>query len=405
MTFVERPFWNFDHHGSRYAQNWEELVRELHAMDFPLAWSEANGGYWILGAWAEAKKALDDWEAFSADNDVKHERRGGKGSRIPQHSYPLMLSESDPPFHTARRRIEMPFFTPKALREYGPMIDRFMDEALKGIRAKEEADMLRDVILPITARATFHLVGYRESWSEVAYSVHLVSHTKETDPDYPIEMIQRIQAGFRTMVAERRAEPKDDIASALAQGEVLGQPLSFEEAESMMTALVFGGFDTTTASVINALIWLQDRPEIRRQLLDDPALLDNAIEEWLRVWPPAQGIGRTVMRDMEIGGRQLRAGERIFIWFAGANRDPAKFPDPETVQLDRPKASDHLAFSGGGHRCLGAPLAKIELRTMIRAVLTRMPDYRIDLDRVTRFPTYGAVAGYLEVPMRPGAIS
>jgi len=206
------------------------------------------------------------------------------------------------------------------------------------------------------------------------------------------------------MIAERRAEPTDDIASALANGEVMGSPLSIAEAESMMTALVFGGFDTTTASVINALIWLQDRHDVRQQLLADPKLLDNAIEEWLRIWPPAQGIGRTVMQDIEIGGRQLRAGERVFVWFSAANRDPAKFPDPEMVHLDRSNASDHLAFSGGGHRCLGAPLAKIELRTMIRAVLTRMPDYRIDLDKVTRFPTYAAVAGYLEVPMRPGPI-
>ena len=404
MTSLERPVWNFDHHTSVYSQNWEAMVRELHAMDFPLAWSEANGGYWVLGDWAQARKVVEDWENFSADNDVNNERRGGKGSRIPQASYPLMLSESDPPHHTARRRVELPFFTPKALREYGPMIDRFMDEALSGIRDKDEADMLLDVILPITARATFHLVGYRENWSDVAYSVHLVSHAKETDPDYPIDMIQRIQAQFRTMITERRAEPTDDIASALANGEVMGSPLSIAEAESMMTALVFGGFDTTTASVINALIWLQDRHDVRQQLLADPKLLDNAIEEWLRIWPPAQGIGRTVMQDIEIGGRQLRAGERVFVWFSAANRDPAKFPDPEMVHLDRSNASDHLAFSGGGHRCLGAPLAKIELRTMIRAVLTRMPDYRIDLDKVTRFPTYAAVAGYLEVPMRPGPI-
>jgi len=126
-----------------------------------------------------------------------------------------------------------------------------MDETLKGIRTREEAVTLRDVTLPITARAIFNLVGYRESWSDAAYSVHLVSHVKGTEPDYPFEMIQRMQAGFRTMIVERRAEPKDDIASALAQGEVLGQPLSIEEAESMMTALVFGG-DTTTAFVITS---------------------------------------------------------------------------------------------------------------------------------------------------------
>jgi len=404
MTADPRPVIDFDHHSEAYARNWEQAVRDLHALDYPLAWSEANGGYWVLGSWSGVDQVARDWETFSADNDLNGERRGGKGSRIPQDSYQLKLSESDPPFHTARRQIELPFVLPKALRGHMPMIERFVDEAIDSVQGRETADLLWDVVLPVSARTTLNLVGFGEGWADVARSVHLMSYMKPTDPDFPHDQVLAMQEGFRAMIAERRANPQPDIASALASGVVLGEPLSDADAESMMTALVFGGFDTTTTAAIDALVWLQDRPEERARLLADQDLLTNAIDEWLRMWPPAQGIARTVMRDVELGGRQLRTGERLYMWLPGANRDPAKFPDPETVQLDRKNARDQLAFSGGNHRCLGAQVAKFELRLLLQAILTRMPDYRIDLAATTRFPTYSAVAGYLDVPMAPGTV-
>ena len=400
-----KPVFDFDHYSQSYAENWAQLVRDLHALDFPLAWSNANGGYWVVGSWAEAKRVVEDWETFSADNDPHGERRGGKGSRIPQNPYPLILSESDPPLHSERRKIELPFFVPKALRGYEAMIDQYVDDAIRGIGERTEADLLWDLILPITARTTFALVGYGDAWSDIARSVHLLSYMTPEDPAYPVDVIARIQSGFRTMIAERRIHPKSDIATALAQGVVMGRPLTDEEGESMLTALVFGGFDTVTTAAINALIWLEGRSDLQQKLLAEPKLLDNAIEEWLRVWPPAQGIGRTVMRDIDLGGRQLRAGERIYVWFAAANRDPAKFANAEEVQIDRADAKDHLAFSGGVHRCLGALLAKLELRAMIRAIVTRMPNYQLDRAGITRLPTFRSVAGYLNVPMRMGKLS
>ena len=405
MATVTKPIIDFDHHSFQYTKNWEAQVRGLHAMDFPLAWTEAHGGYWVLGSWAECKRAAEDWETFSSDNDITQERRGGKGASIPQRAYALMLSESDPPFSNARRKIEIPFFMPKALRSYEAKIDKFIDDAIEGVRGRNEADLLMDLIVPITARTTLSTVGYGDNWREVASEAHRVSYLKESDPTYPLDMVQRVQAEFRRMLAARRVEPKSDIISALAHGQVLGQPLTDEEGESMMTALVFGGFDTTTTAVINALIWLEGKADVQQQLLSDPKLLDNAIEEWLRAWPPSLGIARTVMHDVEIGGRHLRKGERIYLWYAAANRDPAKFENPETIQIDRPKVYDHLAFSGGGHRCLGAPLAKMEIRAMIRAVLTRMPGYHIQANKVERYPSFGSVSGYLTVPMLPGPVA
>lgn len=406
MATLAKPIIKFDHHSPDHVLTWEEKVRELHALDFPLAWSESHGGYWVLGSWAEAKKAAEDWETFSSDNDINCERRGGKGASIPQRAYPLMLSESDPPLSNARRKVELPYFMPKVLKSYEPMVEKYVDDAFAAIAGREQIDLLWDIVVPITARTTLSLVGYDpDDWRDAALSAHRVSFTRETDPTYPLAEVQRLQAGFRAMLAERRKCPRDDLASAIANGIVAGKPLTDEEGESMMSALVFGGFDTTTTAVINAILWLEGKAELRQRLLAEPKLLDIALEEWLRIWPPSHGIARTVMRDVEIGPRTLRAGERIYLWYAAANRDPAKFADPEEVILDRPKVYDHLAFSGGGHRCLGAPLAKIEIRGMIRAVLERIPDYAILRDAVERYPSFGSVSGYLAVPMRIGGMA
>jgi len=404
MTARITPRIDFAHHSDAYTRQWEHLVRDLHGFDFPLAWSEAYGGFWVLGSWQEVKRAAEDWETFSADNDSAHERRGGRGSRIPPDPYQLKLSESDPPFHTARRRLELPFFVPKAVREYLPKVESFIDDAIASVRDRTEVDLLWDIVLPVTARTTLHLIGYGDKWADVARSVHLMSYMKPDDRSFPIDQATAMREGFRAMIAERRTNSRGDIASALAQGLVLGNPLTDDEAESMMTALVFGGFDTITTAAIDALSWLETRPEQRAQLLGDESLLSNAIDEWLRVWPPSHGIARTVMRDIEIGGRQLQAGQRIYLWFAAANRDPAHFPEPEVIQLDRKNARDHMAFSAGNHRCLGAILAKLELKAMLHAILTRIPEYRIDHTRVGRFPSFAAVAGYLDVPMKIGAI-
>jgi len=234
VTAVHQPVIDFDHHSEAYAANWERIVRDLHALDFPLAWSEAHGGFWVTGSWSHIHEAAQDWETYSADNDVKRERRGGKGSRVPQDPYQLKLSESDPPFHTARRRLEMPFMTPKALREHIPMIERFIAEAIDSVRGRERADLLLDVVLPIAARTTLNLVGYGDGWAEIARSIHQMSYVKPDDPAFPIEQVQQMQAGFRAMVKERRNNPQGDIASALAQGVVLGEPLTDEEAESAL---------------------------------------------------------------------------------------------------------------------------------------------------------------------------
>ena len=124
----------------------------------------------------------------------------------------------------------------------------------------------------------------------------------------------------------------------------------------------------------------------------------NAIEEFLRYYPPATGLARTAVRNTEILGQPIAPGERVLMWLAGANRDPLKFPDPDTIDLERANAREHVAFSAGHHRCLGSPLAKVEIDKMLQTILTRLPGLRIDPEAVVGYPRIGGVRGYIAVP-------
>jgi cytochrome P450 len=400
MTMARGPVIDFDHHGPAYVAVWEAIAADLHAMDYPMAWSPHHGGFWVLADWAEAKRVAEEWRNFSSDNDVGNQRQGFRGVTIPQQPYPLMLTESDPPLSTERRRIEMPFFTPRAMRDWEPVTESYLNQAIDAVAERGEADLVHDIVIPTTARTTLHILGFDpDNWRDAALSAHRSSFMLPDEPDYPHAEMARLRAQFRDMLADRRAKPRGDLVSALAQGHVAGKALTDAEGESMMSALVFGGFDTTTAAVLHALIWLDTHRDAHDRLLVDSAHLANAVEEFLRFFPPAPGVARNATADMEIGGRRIAKGDRIYLWLAGANRDPKVFPDPDTVHLDRANARDHLSFSAGGHRCLGSPLAKLEIRAMLGTMLRRLPGYRIDHAALERYPSYGSIYGLSHVPM------
>lgn len=183
----------------------------------------------------------------------------------------------------------------------------------------------------------------------------------------------------------------------LTQAEVDGEPLTDEVIIAICDLIMAGGFDTTTAATANALMHLHQNPEDRRRLDEDRTLLKPATEEFLRFFSPTQGLARTVTQDVEVAGQQLRAGDRLFLSWASANHDDTVFERPEDVVLDR-RPNRHTAFGVGAHRCLGAPIARIEIEVMLDAVLTRLPYYRIDEERARRYTSIGIVNGWITMP-------
>jgi cytochrome P450 len=170
-------------------------------------------------------------------------------------------------------------------------------------------------------------------------------------------------------------------------------------AAGMLQTVVTGGFDTATATIANAVEWMAQNPERRDYLREHPELIENAVEEFLRHFPPVHGIARNVVEDMEVGGQLLKAGDRVMISFYAANHDPARFESPYEVRFERANARDHLAYSVGIHRCLGAPLARVELRQIFTEVLRRMPDIRIDYAGAKRYDTIGMINGWIRMPV------
>jgi cytochrome P450 len=190
----------------------------------------------------------------------------------------------------------------------------------------------------------------------------------------------------------------DDLISIILQAEVEGAPLTDEQVIGYVFLLMLGGMDTTSGLTGNALVRLHEDPALRQQLIDDPALLDTATEEFLRHDTPTQGLYRIVKRDCEFHGQQLSAGDRVTLMFASGNRDPKVFDEPEEIDLTR-SPNRHLAFSLGPHRCLGSNFARVMFQEMISEVLERIPDFAID-GEVVRFEDAGDVYAVRHLPIR-----
>jgi len=176
-----------------------------------------------------------------------------------------------------------------------------------------------------------------------------------------------------------------------------GDRLSDREIFILALQVIAGGVDTTTALTSNALVYLDENRAVRRRLIEDPGLLPTACEEFMRLASPVQALCRTAARDVEIGGQQIRAGERIMFAFASANRDTREFADPDSIQVDR-FPNRHLGFGIGMHRCIGSTFARMMFGVMMGAILERLPDYSIDHGRAAHYPTMPAVNGWKSIP-------
>jgi cytochrome P450 len=161
--------------------------------------------------------------------------------------------------------------------------------------------------------------------------------------------------------------------------------------------MLAAGVDTSTSVLSASLVHLSEHPEQRDRLRDDPTLLDSATEEFLRYYAPAQATARTVVADVDVAGLSFKPGDRILLAWASANRDSAQFADPDEFHLDR-TPNRHVTFAHGIHRCIGAPLARQELRVILAEVLRRLPDYQVDVDQTPTYPDVGLMFGYQTMP-------
>ncbi|MET0370679.1 MAG: cytochrome P450 [Sphingobium sp.] len=404
LSSGSRPVVDFNQHSERYASDGHALFDTMRE-SCPVAWSEAHGGFWVASRYEDVTRIVSEYESFSSDHDLPEEVAGfpstGTGFRgvgIPEGVVKFVPSEADPPLSTAIRRLEAPFFTPKAINGRVGAIEAATDAALDAVMAKGRIEFSEELAVPIPIMVSLPIIGIgSEEWPLFAATSSMF-HIMSDSPDYPYPQIMAVQARILKLVAERRASPQHDVASALVHGQVNGESLTDAQVGTILNGLSFAGAHTVTSLILFALEYLGKHPELRAPLLADPKLLDNALEELLRFYTPFQGAGRNVVGTTEVGGQTLRHGERIYASMAAANHDPAKFECPHEIRIDRPNAREHLAFSSGLHRCLGAGLAKVQAAIIVRKILQRLPDYEIVWDDVVRSNHIGSLNTLVALP-------
>ena len=392
---------DFDRHTPQYRFQFEEVTEELQEK-CPIAWSDTYGGHWVASS-SHAVFELARCPHISNDHDPNGERRGYHGITIPHKPIPLRagILEMDPPEQRWYRNTLNPYLSPAAVKRWQPFIDEVVRASIDEKIEQGRIDFVDDLANVVPAVLTLAMLGIPlKKWLLYSEPAHALVYTPEDSPEAEQVREQNVQMAMDLLanVNEIRHEPRPGVINALLSMRIDGEPVPDIEILGMLVLLIGGGFDTTTALTAHALEWLSQNPEQRQRLSRDrDTLLDPATEEFLRFYTPAPGDGRTFSDDVDIDGTHFKEGERLWISWAMANRDPSIFPEPNTLILDR-KGNRHFSFGIGIHRCIGSNVGRTVFKSMLTAVLDRMPDYYCDPASTVHYETIGVIQGMRHLP-------
>lgn len=343
----------------------------------PVWWDEANR-FWVVTKHADVAYVSTHPELFCS----------GEGYRPNVPGDPSLIS-LDPPRHTRIRRLINKGFTPRTVATLEPRVRAIVTRTLDAIGARGACDVVEDVAMPLPMLVIAELLGYpQEDWRRLQ---HWSDDMNIGDASHPLDRVLAAYEAFcayhRPIAAAKAVAPGDDLISKLIHGEVDGQRLDEDDVLRTALLLLVGGNETTRNTVAGAVLALSRHPDQSQRLRDDPGLLPPAIEEFLRWVTPIMNFRRTAVHDVELRGTRIRAGEQVVMLHASANRDEEVFPDGDRFDIGR-DPNPHLAFGIGTHFCLGANLARLEIRVMFEELLRRLPDLHVPDDAaVTRYPS------------------
>jgi cytochrome P450 family 142 subfamily A polypeptide 1 len=371
--------------------DFDELTRWMRS-EAPMYWDDETG-IWGAAAHADVVRMSRDWRTFCS----------GQGSR-PESSVPSMIN-FDAPEHTRRRRMISPGFTLRRVADHEPYIRRKVVELVERFAANGGGDVVDDIATPLPMYMIGELMGLPES--DHATLLHWSDLFATGGDEIRVEVEQAVRdyaAYILGTVAERRGGAGDDLVSIIVNS--TGEDGHPEEPLSDIdvvfeTMLVLVGGDETTRHVISGgVAALLQHPDQLALLRAHPELLPGAIEEMLRWVTPVRNMNRTATADVEVHGQRVRQGDRILLLYPSANHDETVFRDPDRFDITR-SPNDHVAFGAyGRHHCLGAPLARLELRVLFEELLTRLPDLRLVDDAPLPLRRGNFVLGLTSVPVR-----
>ncbi len=347
----------------------------------PVHWSPALRA-WVLTRYEDVRQMLltdtlspDRLRPFYAQ--LQGERRDTLAEVMRYMS--LWMVFRDPPEHTRLRKLVGTVFNLKALEAMAEPVGRVVDHLLDQLPTGQPVDWARQVAAPLPAYVIMDMLKIPYSafpeLKEASDELRAFIGGARADGDrYATARrgAERLASFFRALIAERRADPGDDFVSRMIAARDEGGRLSEDELIATCMLVLFAGHETTTHLLGNAVHALLDHPDQLQRLRDEPGLINSAVEEFLRYDGPSHALARVVKVDHEIGGRSLKAGDRVFGFANAGNRDPRAFTDPQGLDIGR-TPNRHLTFGFGLHFCMGAPLARIEGQQCIARLLQRYP--------------------------------
>lgn len=358
----------------------------------PVAWTEQFGGAWAAFKWEDIEQVASNPETFCASKVfVVPDMTGGV--------FPWLPVQSDPPLHNHYRDLVSPFFRGSRIAEFEPELVRIANRCIDSFIDKGHADVASELNYPVTTSALAMLMGLpaEEGLTFKGWHEGMVAANAAEDLEALGSTFMEILAYVNGWMEKRKADPSDDLMSALVSAEIDGRPLTNEEILGNFILLVVGGFETTADATSSTLQFLSTDRGMCDRLRDDPKLITKAVGEFARFFAPTQATARTALRDVTLGGRQIKEGERVLQMWASGSRDEDVFPDPDVCDIDRPGTAKLTSFGAGNHRCLGEGLARIEMRALLGTWLNRIDTFAVDGTPVRgTWPTQG----WHSMPMR-----
>jgi cytochrome P450 len=354
--------------------------------------------YWVLSRFGHVLAAAVDAATFSSASGLTFSY--GEMERLGLTSPIVMM---DPPEHTSLRKLLVKRVTPRQVRDLDPAIRAFVAERVEHLREAGGGDVVAELLRPLASFVVAHFLGVPRDdrlrfgrWTDAIVSAGAGGDVLDAGA-----AVAEMAGYFAGLIEERRREPADDMLSAMVHGRLnTGEEVSPAKMLGVGFTMVTGGNDTIMGLIGGALELLTRHPDQRALLLEDPARIANAVEEFLRLTSPVQGLARTATRDVELEGRTIPKGRKVLLLYGSANLDEREF-GPSAAECDVTRGiRRHLAFSYGPHHCIGAAVARLQGRIVLEELLSRCPDFAVDAE-AGRYAPGPFVRRYESLPFRP----
>ena len=365
---AQRLYTDFHMEDPLLSERFEETLDDLVA-SCPVARSTDGAGYFVINRHEDVRRCARDWRTFSSAD--------GWLLNAPEGAIRILPEDSDPPYHNTWRKVLNPWFSRDNVTGLEPFARACARELVEAMAGKGGCEFIADYAAVLPGRILFEQIlpvpvaDLPELFREIdTYSFGPVD---ERGPAFG-----RVHAYLDAFLAARSTQPpKGDLVDLIVAGvDRDGAPCSWEDKVYVILDVVFGGLATTTHVMSGAIHHLATHPDLRRDLIAHPELIDHVVEETIRLYPPVVAAARTVRADTEVAGISLKPGDRVALNFAAAGRDPAACANPATFDPRRGEVV-HTTFGVGPHRCLGEHLARIEIQVTVEEFLRRIPAFEL----------------------------